>query len=383
MRGDKGGTLWRLLESKQHNPEFRTSVIPFNSQRQESLDSMSLSDSFKSPSKLSSVSDSKCVGYRGVVRKTGYLGLGSTSFKEQTTVMASKLSTSVCQKSGEAFESKSNSVETCSNKVERSQEENAIRQPHVQETVKTVCLNPFDVGFAGGLGDFISLVDGNIFGELMDECIQNIPQSMISFPLKVFRYQGKYFSEELLALWIIQSLNRLCNKFTIAGNVIPTPANIAAKKLRDSLKSVDRLGGIKWKNITTLNSLPTMKRKRLNLADIMYSTKTILDTYKGRSIVKELIEKYSSKTTIQELNVIEYNCKYYALENQKLWILKNAEVARGPLTVTGNVKISMDYIMFHSFTSDNIREVDIKMERAMHTVEERFMLEYIRRKKTP
>lgn len=130
-----------------------------------------------------------------------------------------------------------------------------------------------------------------------------------------------------------------------------------------------------------LHGLPTKKRKLLNPADILYSTKTILDTYNGHSIVKELVKVYSSETS-HEISVIEHNCKYYALENQKLWILKNAEVARGPLRVIGNVKISMDYIMFHSFTSDNIRDVDIKMDISRHTTEERFMLEYIRRVKT-
>lgn len=205
---------------------------------------------------------------------------------------------------------------------------------------------------------------------------------MITFKLKVFIYQGKFYSEERMKLWMMQSLNRFSDKFAIAGDVVPTPANILTMKLRNSVISVDKVGGEKWKHFTTLNSLPTKKRKLMNPADILYSTKTILDTYKGHSIMKELIKVYSSETTSHEISVIEHNCKYYALENKKLWILKNAKVARRPLTVTGNVKISMDYIMFHSFTSDNIRDVDIKMDITRHTTEERFMLEYIRRMKT-
>lgn len=387
VRGYEGGTLWRSLESKQHNPDYRKSVTQFFSEREASLDSMSQSDrteySSESSSQMFSMSDSTLRGYRSVVRRTGYSGLAATSFKDPTAVMASKFSSSfssVYQNSCETLQSKSNSVETSSGKVAWPEEENVVRQTYVHETMHIVRLNPLDVEFAGGLGYFVSF-DGNLIGEFMDKHLQILPQRTVSFKLKVFKYQGKYFSEERLHLWMIQSLNRYSDKFTIAGHVVPAPANILTMQLRDSLKSIDIVGGEKWKNMTTLNSLPTKKRKRLNLADILYSRKTILDIYKGHSIVKELIKVFSFETASHELSVIEHNGKYYALENKKLWILKNAEIARGPLTVTGNVKISMDYIMFHSFTSDNIREVDIKMEIARHTVEERFMLEYIRRKK--
>lgn len=97
------------------------------------------------------------------------------------------------------------------------------------------------------------------------------------------------------------------------------------------------------KKHSTLNSLSTKKRMRLEVKNIMYSTNSIQDAYNGQSIIKKIIDVYSSKCCIHELNVVEYDCKFYALENKKLWVLKNADVVMGPLTVTGNVKISMDY----------------------------------------
>lgn len=103
----------------------------------------------------------------------------------------------------------------------------------------------------------------------------------------------------------------------------------------------------------------------------------ILDVYKGYFIVKEFIKVYFFEIISYEISVIEYNCKYYVLENKKFWILKNVEVVRGLLIVMGNVKISMDYIMFNSFIFDNIRDVDIKMDLIRYIMEERFMLEYI------
>lgn len=65
---------------------------------------------------------------------------------------------------------------------------------------------------------------------------------------------------------------------------------------------------------------------RLALKNILYSTNSIQDTYNGQPIVKKIIDVYSSKYCIPELNVVEYDCKFYALENKKLWVLKNAEV---------------------------------------------------------
>lgn len=94
---------------------------------------------------------------------------------------------------------------------------------------------------------------------------------------------------------------------------------------------------------------------------------SILGTNNGQSIIKKISDVYSSRTCIHELNVMEYVCEYYTLEKEKLWILKNAGVARGLLTVTGKIEICMNYIMCHSFTYDNIREVDIKMEKITYS----------------
>lgn len=61
--------------------------------------------------------------------------------------------------------------------------------------------------------------------------LQILPQRMVTVKLKIFKYQGKYFTENRLSLWIIQSLNRFFDRFTIAGNAIPTPANILTVNL--------------------------------------------------------------------------------------------------------------------------------------------------------
>lgn len=47
----------------------------------------------------------------------------------------------------------------------------------------------------------------------------------------------------------------------------------------------------------------------------------------------------------------------------------------GPLIVTGNVKISMDYVMFHSYTV-NIIQGDVILDKRNLTNEDFFLLEY-------
>lgn len=42
--------------------------------------------------------------------------------------------------------------------------------------------------------------------------------------------------------------------------------------------------------------------------------------------------------------------------------MKNPEVVIRPLTVTGNVNICMDYVMFHSFTVHNMRKVAVILD---------------------
>lgn len=253
------------------------------------------------------------------------------------------------------------------------------QQTQIQE--KTITINPLDVKFAGNLPGVLSF-NGNSIGEYFDKFFHFEPREESTSSLKVFEYQGKFYSEERLYLWFLQSIYRFSENFVLSVTVIPRPVNISSIYLCDSLKSEDRIGGEEWKKLSALNSLCTKKRMRLALKNILYSTNSIQDTFNRQSIIKKIIDVYSSKNCVPEINVVEFDCKFYALENKKLWVLKNAEVVMGPLTVTGNVKICMDYIMFHSFTSDNIREVDIEMDIARHTVEERFMLEYIRRKKT-
>ena len=245
--------------------------------------------------------------------------------------------------------------------------------PSYPQTV--VNLNPLDVGFAGLLGS--STFDGEQIGECLDRYLSMALDRSITFRLKVFYCDGKYYSEKRRNLWIIQSLQRLSGNIKISGRIVPRPA--MCWRLCDTLLSFSKVKGKHWKNKRMLNNLPTKKVKPLTLTEILYSSESISDAFKGRSIIREVMQVYSSGRRNHELNVVEYNSKFYALQNEKLWVLKQVEVVLGPLKINGNVKVCMDDIMFHSFASDNIRSVDIIMTGIEHTEEEKFMLEYIKK----
>lgn len=226
------------------------------------------------------------------------------------------------------------------NQYVQSREHTTEKQTLVQE--KTRLIDPFDVKFACSLSGTL-FFDGKSTGENFDKFFHFEPREKATSSLKVFEYQGEVYSEEHFYLWFLQSIYRFSENFALSVTFIPRPVNISSIYLCDSLKSEDRIGGEEWKKHSTLNSLSTKKRMRLEVKNIMYSTNSIQDAYNGQSIIKKIIDVYSSKCCIHELNVVEYDCKFYALENKKLWVLKNADVVMGPLTVTGNVKISMDY----------------------------------------
>ncbi|XP_078333268.1 uncharacterized protein LOC144625593 [Crassostrea virginica] len=256
---------------------------------------------------------------------------------------------------------------------------NKINQPPSYPQNENVNLNPLDVGFAGLLRP--DAFDGEQIGEYLDKFLLVALDISITFPLKVFQYKGKYYSEKSKYLWIIQSLQRISGNIKISGQVVPSPTGYWIPRDTLLLQSFSKVKGEHWKNKQMLDNLPTKKGKPLTLTDILYSTAYISDAFKGRSIIREAMQVYSSGRHNHELNVVEYNGKFYALQNEKLWVLKQVEVVLGPLKVTGNVKVCMDDIMFHSFASDNIRSVDIIMTGIEHTEEEKFMLEYIKKNK--
>lgn len=69
----------------------------------------------------------------------------------------------------------------------------------VQEKT-SITLSTLDVQLADNLlGDFS--FDGNLVGEYFDEFIQSESRKETKLSLKVFEYQGKLYSEELVRLW--------------------------------------------------------------------------------------------------------------------------------------------------------------------------------------
>lgn len=277
---------------------------------------------------------------------------------------------------------------SCESETVRSVRSASTREKLSSESLarcKTIVhLKPLDIGFAIKNTVYISF-DGESCGGKLDEwcplfdtlCIDGIELS-----LDVFEYQGQYYSEEISKLWFMQIIQRYINSVRISGSVIQIPANILRYRLRDSLKLAERLHGTRWRSLNTLKMLTTKEKPKLSLSDIFYTTSSIQDTLNGSSIIKALVEIFSGGIRAHELSVMEFENKYYTLENEKLWVLKHAEKVLGKLSVTGNVKISMDYIMFHSFTTKGVENVKINwsIDVHVHTDKERFMLAYIQRR---
>ncbi|XP_056015975.1 uncharacterized protein LOC130053218 isoform X1 [Ostrea edulis] len=244
---------------------------------------------------------------------------------------------------------------------------------------KTVHLKPLDVGFADD-PRVPTEYDGESLGKQLDGFCTQYPTMALpghEYSLKVFKYEEEYYSTDSSTLWILQVLERFTGNARITGTLVPRPPHIPINGLYHSFRSTIRLSGGKWKRLSTLNDLSTKRTLGLCLSDIFYTRNAISDTFKGLSIAKRLVEVFTGGTRNHELNVMEFKNQYYTLENRKLWILKHAEKALENFNITGNVKLSMDYLLFDNFTTKNIRNVDINLTHDMHTDEERFILQYI------
>lgn len=85
------------------------------------------------------------------------------------------------------------------NKYVRSREHTSEQLMQVQEKT-SITLSTLDVQLADNLlGDFS--FDGNLVGEYFDKFIQSESRKETKLSLKVFEYQGKLYSEELVRLW--------------------------------------------------------------------------------------------------------------------------------------------------------------------------------------
>lgn len=138
------------------------------------------------------------------------------------------------------------------NQYVQSREHTTEQQTQVHE--KTRFINPFNVKFAGNLPGVLSFDEKSI-GEYFDKFFHFEPQEEPTSSLKVFEYQGKFYSEESFCIWFLQSIYRFSENFVLSVSVIPRPVNISSIYLCDSLKSEDRIGGEEWKKHSTLNSL--------------------------------------------------------------------------------------------------------------------------------
>jgi hypothetical protein len=267
-----------------------------------------------------------------------------------------------------------------------SAQENLSSHRHL--SCKTIVhLKPLDIGFAIKNAEPISF-DSEVLeflGEKLDEwCphFQRISIDGFKYSLNIFKFEGRYYSEEILKLWQLQAMERFTNNTRISGSVMETPANMSLYRLGFSLTwlgTARKLNGEIWRSLEILKNLPTKRKRTLSLCDICYTAKRIEDTLNGKSIIKTLVEVFTDEIRDHELCVMEFENKYYTLENKKLWVLRHAEKVLGKLNIIGNVKISMDHLLFYSFTAKDITNVDMNLTRDIHTNEERFMLQYIQR----
>lgn len=79
------------------------------------------------------------------------------------------------------------------------------------------------------------------------------------------------------------------------------------------------------------------------------------------------------------IHVEEFEKKYYAFDNEILWIAKEIQKMKYPLDVSVEVKIEMDPPLFRGFISGNIQEVSIQQTTFSHTNEELFIFECMKK----
>lgn len=93
-----------------------------------------------------------------------------------------------------------------------------------------------------------------------------------------------------------------------------------------------------------------------------FTKKTIPDTCENRSIAKVLhvADSYATMELPRIIRVVKFERKYYALDNEMLWIAKEIQRVKHSLDVSVDVKIEMDPALFRGFMSENIQTVTIQ-----------------------
>lgn len=199
--------------------------------------------------------------------------------------------------------------------------------------------------------------------------------------LEVFRKDLRFLTSECITLWVLKNLEKFGVSPEIRLTVIDCPSQQSEHFLQESLVFTPNLqiGGTAWKDIEFLKNLRTLKSIETSVDDIYFTRALISDTFENKSIAKILAECNATLTVPEGPRVVKFRDRYYALNNEILWVLKEAQKVEGPLNVRVDVKIEMDEALFRSFTSDDINEVEIKPSGFKHTNEEAFILKCIKK----
>lgn len=226
--------------------------------------------------------------------------------------------------------------------------------------------------------------DGESLGSLLDETLITDPFQM---SLQVFKFSGSFCTFQFEKLWVLKNLKKFGRSPNIRlqekYNPFETYEDSVVHFLRDSLELGinTRIGGSHWKNIDYLKKLPTLEAVESPITDICFTRTTICDSYANKSIAKVLAHSYATMTTPDYPRVVKCEGKYYALDNEILWVLKGVQNMKNSpnLTVKVEVKIEMDRPLFQAFASDYIQRVTVRKTTFSHTDEESFIFECMKK----
>lgn len=226
--------------------------------------------------------------------------------------------------------------------------------------------------------------DGESLGSLLDETLITDPFEM---SLQVFKISRSYCTIQFEKLWVLKNLKKFGRSPRIRrqekNNPFETYEDSVVHFLRDSLELGinTRIGGSHWKNIDFLKKLPTIETIELPISDIYFTRTTISDSYENQSIAKVLAHSYATMTIPHSPGVVKYGGKYYALDNEILWVSKGVRNMKNSpnLKVKVEVKIEMDRPLFQAFASDHIQKVTVRQTNFSHTNEESFIFECMKK----
>lgn len=249
---------------------------------------------------------------------------------------------------------------------------------------KNICLS--DIGYF----QTTPISDGECLGELLDNWLQ-LDCSKYYWTLHIFKRFGRYYTTKNARLWALKNLEKFGKSPEI--EIVITDPQLQELNRSSFLHSVSNslklrptalIGGSVWKNMDYLRKLPTLETVRSSVSDIFFTKATISDTYKNKSLAKELADSCAAMTLPHNIRVLKFERKYYALDNEILWIAKETQRVKCSLQISAEleVKIEMDPLLFQGFMSEKIQEVAIQQTTFSHTNEELFIFECLKRNST-